>query len=143
MMAYIVCLMWVYCTHIGIARENVICYNVNRKREVNMSETTRMAFRVDKVLKANAEKVFKQMGMSSSAALNIFLTQCVREQRLPFQPGATQEEVEENQFNALLDEVDEVLTGDEVQRGFGMFEELTLGEISKDALLGEITAKHA
>lgn len=110
---------------------------------MNMSETTRMAFRVDKELKANAEKVFKQMGMSSSAALNIFLAQCVREQRLPFQPGATQEEVEENQFNALLDEVDEVLTGDEVQRGFGMFEELTLGEISKDALLGEITTKHA
>lgn len=32
MMAYIVCLMWVYCTHIGIARENVICYNVNREK---------------------------------------------------------------------------------------------------------------
>ncbi len=94
-----------------------------------MGEKVRVAFRVDKRLKTEAEKVFKQMGMSASGAMNVFLAQCVREQRLPFQPGATEAEMEEKQFNALLDEVDEVLDDEGEKRDFGLFEELNLSDI--------------
>lgn len=93
-----------------------------------MSEMTRMAFRVDKELKAEAEKVFKQMGMSASAAMNIFLAQCVREQRLPFRPGATQAELEEEQFNELLDESDNMLINGDITKSYVKFEELAIGE---------------
>lgn len=91
-----------------------------------MGDMTRMTFRVSKELKAEAEKVFKQMGMSASAAMNIFLAQCVREQRLPFQPGATQAEVEENGFDALLDEADKILGDENTTTSFVGFEELEI-----------------
>lgn len=91
-----------------------------------MSETARMSFRVDKELKTEAEKVFKQMGMTTTAAMSIFLTQCVREQRLPFQPGATQAEVEENGFDALLDEADNILGNEKTTTSFVEFEELEI-----------------
>lgn len=75
-----------------------------------VKETTKMTFRVDKNLKQQAEQVFATMGMTMSGAINIFLSQVVREQRLPFHPGATPEEMNETGFEGMLDEVDEVLT---------------------------------
>ncbi len=72
-------------------------------------ETTKITFRADRTLKQQAEQVFESMGMTMSGAINIFLTQVVREQRLPFHPGATPEEMGENSFEALLDESDAVL----------------------------------
>ena len=91
-----------------------------------MSETTKVCFRVNKELKAEAEKVFKQMGMSTTTAIGIFFAQCAREQRLPFQPGATQAEVEENGFEALLDEADKILDNEKSTTGFVSFEELEI-----------------
>lgn len=91
-----------------------------------MSETVRMSFRVGKELKTEAEKVFQQMGMTTTAAMTIFLAQCVREQRLPFQPGATQAEVEENGFDALLDEADKILGDENTTTSFVGFEELEI-----------------
>lgn len=86
-------------------------------------ETVRFTFRVDKRLKKRAERVFDQMGMSMTSAINIFLAQCVREQRLPFQPGATPEELNEDNFESLLDEADEILGTVRSKRKFGKFEE--------------------
>lgn len=93
---------------------------------MNANETTKITFRADKRLKKRAERVFEQMGMTTSAALNIFMAQCVREQRLPFQPGATVEEVNENSFESLLDEADEILGNVQKKRKFSKFEELEL-----------------
>ena len=45
-----------------------------------------MSFRVDKDLKQQADILFKKLGMNTSVALNLFLTQCVRDQALPFRP---------------------------------------------------------
>lgn len=50
----------------------------------NMSNAINMSFRVDKNLKAQADELFKNLGMNTSVALNMFLTQSVREQALPF-----------------------------------------------------------
>lgn len=50
----------------------------------SMSETTSMSFRLNKNLKKEADELFKKLGMNTSVALNMFLTQSVREQSLPF-----------------------------------------------------------
>ena len=72
-------------------------------------ETAKITFRADKTFKQQAERVFESMGMTMSGAINIFLSQVVREQRLPFHPGATAEEMGENSFEAMLDEADALL----------------------------------
>ena len=53
----------------------------------NISNAVNMSFRVDKSLKQQADELFKNLGMNTSVALNMFLTQSVREQGLPFTPN--------------------------------------------------------
>ena len=53
----------------------------------SISNTINMSFRVDKTLKQAADELFKNLGMNTSVALNMFLTQSVREQGLPFTPN--------------------------------------------------------
>lgn len=71
----------------------------------SISNVTNISFRVDKNLKEQADILFKNLGMNTSVALNMFLTQCVREQSIPFIPSIkvsnarlirTSEEVEAN-----------------------------------------------
>ena len=47
-------------------------------------KTVNVTFRVDNELKAQADTLFSELGMSLSTAFNIFLRQSVREQQLPF-----------------------------------------------------------
>ena len=47
-------------------------------------KTVNVTFRVDDKLKAQADALFSELGMSLSTAFNIFLRQSVREQQLPF-----------------------------------------------------------
>jgi DNA-damage-inducible protein J len=42
--------------------------------------------RVSEEMKAEAEAIFKQMGMSMSEAMRIFLSQCINTGGLPFRP---------------------------------------------------------
>lgn len=50
----------------------------------NISNAINMSFRVDKNLKKEADALFKNLGLNTSVALNMFLTQSVREQKIPF-----------------------------------------------------------
>ena len=43
-----------------------------------------VSFRVDKVLKEQAEQLFAQLGLNMTTAFNIFLRQSVREGGIPF-----------------------------------------------------------
>lgn len=47
--------------------------------------TTNINIKTDSVLKKNAEVLFEELGMNMSTALNIFLRQAVRENRIPFE----------------------------------------------------------
>lgn len=47
--------------------------------------TTNINIKTDSILKAQAEKLFSDLGMNMSTALNIFLRQAVRENRIPFE----------------------------------------------------------
>ena len=51
-----------------------------------VSNAINMSFRVDKDLKKQADELFKNLGMNTSVAINMFLTQCVRDQSIPFKP---------------------------------------------------------
>ncbi len=50
----------------------------------NKTDTVRVNFKVDKELKEQADKLFKDLGLNTNIALKMFLIQCVREQRIPF-----------------------------------------------------------
>lgn len=45
---------------------------------------TRVNFRVDKTTKSHAEEIFKELGMSLSTGLNVYLAQVVRSRGIPF-----------------------------------------------------------
>ena len=83
----------------------------------NPSDTINMSFRVNKNLKTQADKLFKNLGMNTSVALNMFLTQSVREQALPFQPNiATSEPSAE--LKAALQELDDIEKGKIKAKGY-------------------------
>ena len=48
------------------------------------TNSTNMSIRLDKDLKKEAEVLFKNLGLNMSTAINMFLTQSVREQSIPF-----------------------------------------------------------
>ena len=45
---------------------------------------TQVSFRVDDMVKTDAEALFERLGMSLSTALNIFLRQAIAKRALPF-----------------------------------------------------------
>ena len=47
-------------------------------------KSVNVTFRVDEELKAQADQLFADLGMSLSTAFNVFLRQSVREQQIPF-----------------------------------------------------------
>ena len=47
-------------------------------------KNTNVTIRLDDELKAQAETLFAELGMSLSTAINVFLRQAVREQGIPF-----------------------------------------------------------
>ena len=64
-----------------------------------ISNAINMSFRVDKNLKEQADELFRNLGMNTSVALNMFLTQSVRNQGIPFIP--TMDIPNARLFNAL------------------------------------------
>ncbi len=71
----------------------------------NITEAINMSFRVDKELKKQADTLFKSLGLNTSVALNMFLTQCVREQALPFTPSMKDEKKEIPKTNTVSQEI--------------------------------------
>ena len=76
----------------------------------SISNSINMSFRVDKNLKEQADELFKNLGMNTSVALNMFLTQSVREQQIPFIPSMKSPEPSDRLKEALK-ELDDVESG--------------------------------
>lgn len=51
----------------------------------NISNMGNINIRVDNTLKKEASELFNDLGLNLSTAINIFLTQCVKEQAIPFE----------------------------------------------------------
>ena len=52
--------------------------------------TTNISIRIDADLKAQADALFADLGMNLSTAFNIFVRQCIRERRIPFEISLNQ-----------------------------------------------------
>lgn len=52
-----------------------------------ISNTTNITIRIDKDLKKSVDSLFKKLGTNTNSAINMFLRQCDREQRLVFTPS--------------------------------------------------------
>ncbi len=48
-------------------------------------DTTNLNIRTDKEVKAAAEKIFEELGLNMTTAVNIFLRQTIRENGMPFE----------------------------------------------------------
>lgn len=79
-----------------------------------------MSFRVDKNLKKQADELFKNLGMNTSVALNMFLTQSVREQSIPFIPSM---EVPNARLISAMEEVESIENGKIDAKKYKTFEE--------------------
>lgn len=86
----------------------------------NMSNTINMSFRVDKDLKKKADELFKSLGMNTSVALNMFLTQSVREQSSPFNPTMN---VPNKRLLKALEEVEAIENGEIKAKRYKNFED--------------------
>ena len=86
----------------------------------NMSNAINMSFRVDKELKKQADALFKNLGINTSAALNMFLTQSVREQCIPFVPSMN---VPSERLLSAIKEVEDIESGKIKAKKYKTFEE--------------------
>jgi DNA-damage-inducible protein J len=60
-----------------------------------LSEVTNLSVKIDRALKAEADKLFNEMGMSLTTAINVFVRQAVLEQAIPFRIHRNMEPMEE------------------------------------------------
>ena len=86
----------------------------------DISNAINMSFRVDKNLKKQADELFKKLGMNTSVALNMFLSQSVREQRIPFIPSI---EVPNARLISAMEEVEAIENGKKKKKKYKTFEE--------------------
>lgn len=86
-----------------------------------ISNAVNMSFRVDKNLKKQADELFKKLGLNTSVALNMFLTQSVREQGLPF---AVTLETPSTRLLDALDELDKIERGKVNKKRYKNFDEV-------------------
>lgn len=86
----------------------------------NISNAINMSFRVDKNLKKQADELFKKLGMNTSVALNMFLSQSVREQSIPFIPSI---EVPNARLISAMEEVEAIENGKIEAKKYKTFEE--------------------
>lgn len=86
----------------------------------NISNAINMSFRVDKDLKKQADELFRKLGMNTSVALNMFLSQSVREQSIPFIPSI---EVPNARLISAMEEVEAIENGKIEAKKYKTFEE--------------------
>lgn len=79
-----------------------------------------MSFRVDKNLKKQADELFKNLGLNTSVAINMFLTQCVREQGIPF---SLTMRVPQDKLSEALKELEAIENGSIKPKRYQTFEE--------------------
>ena len=64
-----------------------MCYNkhiIIMKGVLNMSNVS-MNIRMDKTIKEQAQELFSEFGLDMTTAINMFLRQSIREQKIPFE----------------------------------------------------------
>lgn len=83
-------------------------------------ESTNLNIRTDKEIKTAAEKIFAELGLTMTSAVNIFLRQTIRENGIPF---ALKLDVPNDTTLAAIEEGRRIAYGPSV-RGYTNMEEL-------------------
>ena len=87
----------------------------------NISNSTNLNIRVDSNLKKDAEDLFNRLGLNMSSAINLFLTQSVREQAIPFE---IHEDRPNKKLLKALKEVEKMKKNPEKYKGYTNIDEL-------------------
>lgn len=77
------------------------------------SSTVRVTILMDSEIKAQAEALYAALGMDMSVAINLFVRQCLRDGRLPFQPTPN---VPNEETIRAVEEVNEMLRSGNFKR---------------------------
>jgi DNA-damage-inducible protein J len=72
------------------------------------TETVNLSIRMDKNLKEQAERLFSELGMNMTTALNVFVRQSVRQGKIPFEISLAKPNAESL---AALSEVEDMKSG--------------------------------
>jgi DNA-damage-inducible protein J len=79
-----------------------------------MADVTNLNIKIDRSLKVEADKLFNEMGMNLTTAVNVFVRQAVLERAIPFKinRGGTNTGVSENieQRRAAMQEIRDLLS---------------------------------
>lgn len=77
--------------------------------------------RVNSKLKSDSEKLFKNLGLNMSSAINIFLTKCVKTSSIPF---VIEEESPSKKLKRALEEANFIEEHPELFKGYNNVDEL-------------------
>ena len=83
--------------------------------------TTNLNVRVDSSLKEESDKLFKNLGLNMSTAINMFLTKCVKTSSIPFK---IEEPKPSKELKKALKEVDYMIKHPEKYKSYSSVEEL-------------------
>lgn len=74
--------------------------------------TTNLNIRTDKKVKEDAEKIFAELGLNMTSAINIFLRASIRESGIPF---ALKLDVPNEETTLAIEEAKRIVTDDSVE----------------------------
>ena len=83
-------------------------------------ESTNLNIRTDKEVKLAAEKIFEELGLNMTTAINIFLRQTIRENGIPFELNLSVP----NETTAAAIEEGRKLAYDKTARGYSNMDDL-------------------
>lgn len=86
------------------------------------------SIRMDKSIKDKADKLFKNLGMNTSTAVNIFINQCLINEGLPFLPTL---KMPSKELLEAIEEIKEIKSGNKQVKTYDTFEEI-IEDVKKD-----------
>ena len=77
---------------------------------------TNLTIRIDEDIKHDAETLFGKIGLTISAAINVFFRQAVRVQAIPFELKAYDDYYNENNMKRILHSIEQAKAGQVVTK---------------------------
>lgn len=87
----------------------------------SISKQSNLNIRLDSNLKKEAEALFKSLGLNMTSAINVFLTQSVKEQKIPFE---IKEKKPSRKLIKALKEADKIISGKKQTKTYHNVDEL-------------------
>lgn len=85
------------------------------------TNTANLNVRIDPVLKRESDKLFKDLGLNMSTAINMFLTQCVKTSSIPF---IIEEPKPSKKLKKALKEVDYMMKHPDKYKSYNSIDDL-------------------